>query len=394
MRVPERQVLHLGVAGFPVAVERVVDPSLRERPLVIAPPVPRARVLFASAEAGREGIQPGMRVDEARRQCRGLVLLPPNDPLYARAGKAVLDVAGRFSPVLEPRAHGCVYLDVTGTGRLFGQAIDVASQLRKELTATLRLEAAVGVAVNKLVSRVAADVTKPTGLLDVRAGDEAPFLAPLHVARLPGVGSVTARELKALNVRLVRQMALLEVEHLTLVFGRFGVVLHQRAQGIDPRPVRLPARRLAVHREATLPEDSNDPCELRATLRTLVDRIGRELRARKLRASRLQLEIRYADTRTATGGDRLAVPASLDAPLWRACAELFRHVSQRRTRVRGFLLVALGLVRESGQLTLFEDADSRREERVGVAFDRVREAFGEDAVCWGGQLPATGSRVS
>ena len=185
MRVLERQVLHLDVAGFPVAVERVVDPTLRDRPLVIAPPVPRARVLFASAEAGREGIQPGMRVDEARRQCRGLVLRPPNDPLYARAGKAVLELTGRFSPVLEPQAHGRIYLDVTGTGRLFGPPIDVAARLRKELIASLRLDAAVGVAANKLVSRVAADVTEPTGLLDIRAGDEAPFLAPLHVARLP-----------------------------------------------------------------------------------------------------------------------------------------------------------------------------------------------------------------
>jgi DNA polymerase-4 len=386
MRIVERQVLHLDVADFAVAVERVADPALRERPVVVAPPTVRALVTAASTEARREGIRPGMPLAEARRRCRSLRALPPNEPLYARAGRAVMEVAGRFSPVLEPRAHGRVYIDVTGTGRLFGSPVDAAARLRKELSRALRLPAALGVAVNKLVSRVAADVTEPSGLLDVRAGDEAPFLAPLQVERLPGVGAAIGRELRALNVRLVRQLATVETEHLTMAFGRFGVVLHQRALGIDPRPVQPPVRKPVLRREVTLAEDTNDPLRLRAALRGLVEGAGRELRARRRTASRLRLVVGYADGRVDVGAGRFPAPANLDQRLWRVADALLGRSLTRRVRVRSLSLSVSGLAPESGQLMLFDDGPLLRESALGAALDRIRDRYGAGVVRRGGEL--------
>jgi DNA polymerase-4 len=387
MRLVERQVLHLDIADFAVAVEQVADPALRERPVVVAPPAVRALVVAVSTEARREGIFPGMPLVEARRRCRGLAALPPNEQLYARAGRAVLDVAGRFSPLIEPKSHGRVYLDVTGTGRLFGSSLDTAARLRKELSASLRLPAAVGLAVNKLVSRVAAGVTEPSGLLDVRAGDEAPFLAPLLVGLLPGVGAATARDLRALNVRLVRQLAAIDIGHLAMAFGRFGTVLHQRALGIDPRPVQPPARRPELREECTLDEDSNDPRELRASLRRLVERAGRELRARRATVSRLRLVVRYADARTDVAAGRFHEASNLDARLWRAAAALLGQALGRRLRVRGLTLLASGLAPEVGQLTLFDDDACRREAALSAALDRISDRYGMEAVRRGVDLP-------
>lgn len=387
----ERQVLHVDVADFPVAVERVVDPALRGRPLVIAPPLARAVVLCASSEARQDGIRPDMLLLEAKRLCRGLQVLPPNPPLYARAGRAIGELTGRFSPLIEPKSDGRVYLDVTGTGRLFGPPVDLADRLRRELLAGLRLDAAIGIAVNKLVSRVAADVTEPAGLLDVRLGDEASFLAPLAVGRLPGVGPPVSRELSALNVRWVRQLALIELEHLVLCFGRFGHVLHQRALGIDPRPVQPQASEPGIRREVTLGEDSNDPDRLRAVLRSLVGEIGRELRARGVSASELRLELQYADSKHAAGSARLAVPASLDGGLWPAAESLLARVLVRRVRVRSCLLQGLGLARPSRQLLLFDDeleVEVDRESALMRALDRIRARHGQAAVRFGVELSA------
>ena len=380
MRVLDRQVLHLDVADFPVAVERVADARLRERPVVVAPPAVRALALSVSAEARWEGIRPGMPVQEARRRCRGLVVLPPNEPLYARAFRAVVELSGRFSPLIEPGPQGRVYLDATGTAGLFGPPVDLAARLRQELLASLRLDAAVGVAVNKLVSRVAADLTEPSGLLDVRAGEEAPFLAPLKVGRLPGVGGVVIRELKALNVRIVRQLAAIEVEHLALAFGRVGIVLHQRARGIDPRPVCPPVRQPEIRRETTLGEDTNELVELRAALRALVESAGRELRALGMTAFRLDLKIRYADARKDRGTGRFASPSSLDPELWRAADALLRRTLSRRVRVRGLELWLGGLARRPVQLGLFENETLRRERELTTALDRIRSRHGEGAV--------------
>src|SRR5207247_5320613 len=150
------------------------------------------------------------------------------------------------------------FLDLTGTRRLFGRPADAAARLSREVHSGLRLPAAVGIAVNKTVSRVAADQTEPAGLLDIAHGDEASFLAPLPATRLPGVAGDVKSTLSDLNIRIVREIAELDVGHLTLLFGRFGIVLHERALGIDPTPVHPPEEEPAVVEEVILTEDTNE----------------------------------------------------------------------------------------------------------------------------------------
>ena len=380
------QVVHLDVADFAVAVERVVDPGLHGRPVIVAPDGDRALVSTVSREARREGIRSGMPLREALRRCRSACLVRPNEPLYARAFKAVGEVAGRFSPVLEPGSYGRIYLDVTGTGRLFGSPLDLAAQLRRELSDRLRLDAAVGVAANKLVSRVAADLTEPAGLLDVRTGDEAPFLAPLRVQRLPGIGAAVGRELDALNIRRVRQLAMMEPAHLDLAFGRFGAVLQQRARGVDPRPVRPPLRKPEVCREETLQEDSNDPAVLRAAFRALVESAGLELRTRGLTSARMALELRYADSRTTARSVRAGLPLARIPELWRSAERLLEETLSRRVRVRHLRFRLAGLARRPRQLELFPQPSP--DEPLTAALDRIRNRFGESALVHGLQVRA------
>ena len=379
------QVIHLDVADFAVAVERVVDPGLCNRPVILAPDADRALVATVSREARREGVRPGMPLREALRRCGGARVGRPNETLYARAFKAVGEVAGRFSPVLEPASPGRIYLDVTGTDRLFGPPLDLAARLRRELSARLRLNTAVGVAANKLVSRVAADLTEPDGLLDVRTGDEAPFLAPLRVQRLPGVGAAVGRELDALNIRWVRQLAVMEPAHLDLAFGRFGAVLRQRALGIDPRPVQPPLRKPEVQREETLEEDSNDPAVLRAAFRTLVESAGLELRVRGLTAARMALELRYADSRATARSVRARRPLQQISELWRSAEELLEAALSRRVRVRHLRFRLAGLASRPRQMELFGEPSPERP--LTTAMDRIRTRFGETALLHGLQLP-------
>jgi DNA polymerase IV len=383
-----RSVLHLEVADFPVAIARIGDPSLRGRPVAVAPSAVRALVLAASAEARREGIRPGMPLREASRRCRGLRILPPDEALWSRATRAIIEAAERFSPIVEPSSLGRAYLDVTGTSRLLGRPLDVASRLRSEMLASLSLDAAVGLAVNKVVSRVAADLTEPSGLLDVKPGEEAPFLAPLPVERLPGVGREAARELRALNVRTVGRLAAVSADLLVAAFGPFGVILHQRAVGVDPRPVRPKALKTEVAREVLLSEDTNDRHALRGALRRLVEETGRELRLRGLASSRLRLAIGYADARAGEGLFSLPIPASDDGELWRAADRLLERVLERRVRVRRIGVRAERLasrtVRPRSLFDLVEpDVARRSEEALTAALDRIRDRHGRDAIRWG-----------
>ena len=359
--LPERDVVHLDIAAFAVAVERVREPRLRGRPVVVAPPTPRGVVLAASFEARRVGVGRGMPVSRAARICRDVIVLTPDEPFYARAAAAVREILGRFTPLVEPASGGRWFLDLTGTRRLFGRPADAAARIAREVNGRLRLPAAVGVAVNKTVSRVAADETEPAGLLDVAHGDEASFLAPLPAVRLPGVAGDVKSTLSDLNIRIVREIAELDAGHLTLLFGRFGIVLHERALGIDPTPVRVPETEPAVVEEAAFAEDTNDLSAIEAALFDLARRTGLALRRRGVSTGRLEVRIRYADGEKAAARADLREPADLDPHLFLEASRLLRRALARRVRARDLTLRATRLARRPRQMSLFEEGAYRRD---------------------------------
>lgn len=383
--LPERDVVHLDIAAFAVAVERVRTPRLRGRPVVVAPPTSRGVVMTASLEARRAGIGRGTPIARARKLCRDVIVLTPDEPLYARAAAAVREILGRFTPLIEPASGGRWYLDLTGTGRLFGRPTATAARIAHEVGERLRLPAAVGVAVNKTVSRVAADVTEPAGLLDIAHGDEAAFLAPLPAVRLPGVAGEVRRSLGDLNIRIVREIAALEVGHLTMLFGRFGIVLHQRALGIDPAPVRVPEDEPAVTHETTLAEDTNDREAIAAALFELARLTALDLRARGVTAGRLEVRVRYTDGEKALAGAQLREPTNLDPYLFAEAERLLGRALTRRVRVRGLTVAARGLARRPRQMSLFEEGTYRRDARLVSALTALRAKYGDRSVTYAGR---------
>src|SRR5512134_2685612 len=190
--MPPRSVLFVDPPAFCTTVEALVAPGLRSRPAVVAPPgADRAVVLALSAEARLAGVERGMAVRQARKLCHDLVLLPPNPRLYARASRALHQILRVYAPVIEPRGYGHAFLDLTGTGRLFGPPVDVAMRGRREVRERLRFPLSVGVAANKLVSQAAvradrwAEESTDEDALVVPFGIEARFLAPKPLIVMP-----------------------------------------------------------------------------------------------------------------------------------------------------------------------------------------------------------------
>jgi DNA polymerase IV len=369
----QRDIVYVDIAGFAVTVERLVHPDLRGRPVVIASAgTPRATVLGLSREAWESGIHTGMAVPVAARACRNLIVRPPDEPLYARASAAVCRILQRYSPVLEPSGYGHAYVDLTGTGRLFGPARDAATRARAEIRAQLRIEASVGLASNKLVSRIAAVVTKPAGLQDIHRGDERAFLSPLPVRLLPGVGPRTQEQLRELNVRTVREVVSIGVERLTMAFGRPGLLLYLRAEGIDHTPVYPPRAVPGLNEEETLASDTNDVDELRRVLAEVCARAARRLRSEGQRAERIVLTVRYSDCRESSGSAKAGSACHSAAALYARAALLFDRVLSRRTRVRSLAVRLSGLSRGPLQLDLFSDGKAERQSKLEGALELLR----------------------
>ncbi|MDI9611768.1 MAG: DNA polymerase IV [Acidobacteriota bacterium] len=381
----DREIIYLAVRSFPVAVERVVHPELRRRPVVVAPrSAARSVVTALSPEAWRAGVRKGMPLARALRCCRDTIVLPPNEPLYLRASRAICGVLAAYSPVLEPSGYGHAYLDVTGTGRLWGPPRDAAWKARREIRRRLGLEAALGIASNKMVSRIASEVTRTAGLQDVPHGDEASFLSPLPVGLLPGVGPRTGERFRELNLSVIRDVAAMRPEHLALAFGRFGFLLRERALGIDRTPV-VPARSVpALELEKALGEDSNDYGLLARELAGLCARAGERLRAEGRRAGRVEVRVRYADYGEGVGRAGMAVPLESSAALYGAALPLLRRALGRRTRVRSMRLRLEALSAGPVQMDLFADPGAARRLKLEQALDALGRRYGRPVL-----LPAS-----
>ncbi|MCX7786794.1 MAG: hypothetical protein N2442_03745 [Spirochaetes bacterium] len=387
-RVEESTILHVNVTDFMAAVEEVRDPSLRGRPFVVGwQGRSRAIVLAVSETAFQEGVRRGMWLEVARKKVRTLKVLAPCYEVYHRADARLAEVARRFSPVVEQRGGGHLYLDLTGTRRLFGPPVDCAERVRKEIIEATDLFPALGLASAKVVSKVGTRVARPSGFIAVPRGEERSFLAPLDVSLLPGVGARLLTRLHLLRVRTIGELASLSEEEAD-VLGPYGLVLRNRALGMDTTPLKVGSRGLAGQRGTgentlsagiSLPEDANDVHLLLSALRSLLFDLGFTLRTRGLSARTLRLQVTYSDGIQAHGTWRFPTPVSSDGELMKAGQVLLPRVLRRRIRVRTLRCDLGGLEPETGQLDM-EGMHEGKVRTLQESLDRIRNRFGREGI--------------
>ena len=391
-----RHIIHLHIPSFPIAVARVCRPELRDRPVAVAPShSERALILFASLEARKEGIFKGMPLSKAMQRCPGLTALPPDPGLTERACRAMAKVVGRYTPLWEPSRPGHIYLDVTGTERLWGRAKDTAYRLRQEIQARLRLSGTAGVAGNKMVSSIASRITPSLEVLDVNHGREPSFMAPLKVGVVPGIGRFRCKVLlEDLNIFRVQELAALDMGSLKLIFGRQAYVIHQRTLGIDPTPVYPAPRKPMMSEEVTLPQDENDDQKLLSTLYGLAEKCAYRMRNRELIPRKTGLLIRYSDQMEAKSQVKLPHTRFWGFDLYAPLEKLFFKLCNRRVRVRFMRVWFRDFSAPDRQLSLFSAPSPMAEKQSAViqALDRIRKQHGEEMIGKGGRYTAQGER--
>jgi DNA polymerase-4 len=375
-----RHIIHIHIPAFAIAVARVSEPRLKDRPVVVVPPQSeRSLILSASLEARKEGIYKGMPLGRAVRLCPGLTVLPPNPALTEKASRALSDTASHFTPLWEPFRPGHIYLDVTGTERLWGRAKDTASRIRREVRDRFSLAANLGVSENKMVSSIASRVIRSEGVFDVDHGLEASFMAPFKVDVIPGIGHVRRKILmEELRITLVQELAALDPGGLKILFGREAYVIHQRALGIDPTPVFPAPAKPTVSEEIVLAEDENDNHTLLGVLYTLVERCAKRLRIKAAFPGKAAILIRYSDQMEAKRQVRLPRLSFWDFDLYRPLEDLFFRACTRRVRVRFMRIWFWDFSAPPNQLSLFQIPEPSREKatRMIQALDRIRERYG------------------
>ncbi|MGD8541178.1 MAG: hypothetical protein PVI27_09985 [Desulfobacteraceae bacterium] len=385
MNVGERFIIHINVADFAVAVERMVDARLRARPVVIAPQgAARGAVYDMSEEAYQNGVRKGMPLGRALCRCPEAVVLAPHPDRYERGMRLLLRHARPYAPRVEMTDHqGHLFLDLTGTGRLWGAPHDVAARIRRAVRGEMGVAPVWSVAPSKLVAKVATRVVKPDGDCIVRAGEEEAFLAPLPLGLIPGIAAEDAARLREFNLTRAGEVARLSGDQLAVVFGRRGEGLRAAVRGIDPSPVRsLGQAPPVVVADHAFGDDTNAAAVVEGAVYRLVERAGAALRRRGLAARRVGIVLDYCDG-VRVARQAAARPATAnDCFLFAAAASALGRAWTRRLRIRHLRLVCDRLVPPPAQLELFAaDRETRRRRHdLVAAIDAVRGRFGFGAI--------------
>lgn len=381
----QRSIIHINVVGFSLAVAALSQPRLRGAPAVVATAgANRRMVLDVSSQAWQGGVRKGMRLEEALRCCPEVAVVLPMPTQYQRVSERLVEELGRFSPRVEPAGPGHLFADVSGTERLWGRPLDCAARLRDTIIKSLGLDAVVGVASSKLMSKVATRLIPPSGVCGVIDGCEEAVLAPLPLRLLPGLDEQELRALAQFNVTTVQQLRALKPTELNRVFGERGADIARCAQGIDTSAVRLRGEAAPVVQESmTMAGQTNDAGALQRALFCLVEHAGATLRRGGLAPRRLTLTLGYSDGGRTRAALRLSTPISGDLTLFRHAQGLLGQCLSRRVRVGEMTLLCSELSFPYGQLDLFDT--SQREQQLMEALDKVRNKFGHATIGFSGR---------
>jgi DNA polymerase-4 len=355
----QRAILHVDMDAFYASVEIRDDPRLKGKPVVVGGAARRGVVLAASYEARPFGVRSAMPMARALRLCPSLIVVPPDFEKYAKASDQVFEIFHRFTPEVEGLSLDEAFLDVTRSQALKGPAVEQAKAIKSEIRRATQLTASVGIAEVMFAAKIASDLSKPDGLLEVPPGKVPGFLAPLPASRLWGVGPKTDEVLKSAGLLTIGDVARADRAYLEARLGSIGPWLHDLAHGIDERQVQPDALAKSIGAEET--------------------------RRNGLKARSVHLKVKYFDFRILTRQETLPLPTDDGAEIYQVAARLLTKVEARPVRLTGVHAGDLGA--DAPQLGLF-DAERKKRDRLNRSLDAIAEKFGSDAVLPAHLLPA------
>lgn len=373
-------VFHIRLRHFELQAERMMDPSLRTRPIaVLSSQNQNGTIISLSPEAEEEGLYTGMKVSTARHMSHGVQMLPYNQSLYQRLNQYVYQTVSSFTPVVEPSGFGQYYLDMNGMKSVYQNFQNTGLSIIREITDKTRLSGVVGISANKLVSQISTSVI-PESIHEVNYGEEAFFLSPLHVPVLPSTQERIVK--KMLQFLFVQQISHLQdmiqfPDTFRTLFGDFAHRLSMEARGKDLSVVSPPLLQNHIIKQIVVPGDTNDENTLQALVKHLAEQVAFKLRRRRETAKKVKLEVHYTDGMQSARTGRFH--ANDDVSVIQVCQALFDKANHRRNRIRSILLDVSDFHPFSEQTCLFQTEESRNM-ALSRAIETVRKKYGIQSV--------------
>ena len=382
-------IIHIDMDAYYASVEIRDNPELADKPVIIGgSPNGRGVVSTANYIARRYGVHSAMASSRAGKLCPHGVFIRPRMDYYAAISKQIREIFHSYTDLVEPLSLDEAFIDVTGSQKLFGDAVTIAKEIKSRISSELGLTASAGVAPNKFLAKVASDLQKPDGLVVVEPERIQAFLDPLPVSRIWGVGAQTQKRLESYGVHTIAHLRQLPMETLKSAFGINSDHFWRLSRGLDTRAVVPDRDAKSISHETTFHVDLTEQDALRAWLLDLTDQVARRMRWYKIVGRTVQLKIRYSNFETLTRSRTLPEPTNATEALARVAADLLKDSDLKFDR--GIRLIGMG-VSQLGchrpvQLSLFDQEEIERSKRIDKATDEIRDKFGKMALKRGSTL--------
>jgi DNA polymerase-4 len=369
-------ISHMDLDSFFVSVERLRNSSFVGKPLIIGGQSDRGVVASCSYEARKFGVHSAMPMKQARILCPDALVIRGDSQLYSDYSHMVTEVIAESVPLYEKSSIDEFYIDLTGMDKFFG-CWKMSLELRDKILRETGLPISFGLSANKTVSKIATGTAKPAGQAFVEHGTEIPFLAPLSVKKIPGVGNETYKTLRNLGIQYIKTVQEIPRELMFKTLQKTGIEIWKKAQGIDDRPIEQYQERKSISTERTFEKDTIDVVMLKNLMSAMAENLAYQLRKGNKLCACVTVKIRYSDFNTHSIQAKIPY-TSADHVLIKRTLELFDKLFQKRLLIRLIGVRFSDLVSGGFQINLFEET----EELVNLyqAMDSIRNRFGDSAV--------------
>jgi len=385
----QKVIFLVDMNAFFISCEMTRDHSLVGIPAAVAgdPQKRSGIILAANYEARSFGVKTAMVLHEALKLCPKMILVPPDHHFYGEKSKEVMDLLSNYTPILEQNSIDEAWLDMTGCEGLFGKPVEAAKRIMDEIKDRLGLWCSIGIAENKFLAKMAAEMKKPLGITELWERDIPEKLWPLPVKEMYGVGGKTAEKLNRMGIKTISDLARFDINLIVKAFGKSGNEIYLRANGIDNSPV-LPRKAddmKSIGRSTTLPEDISEIEKAKIVLMELADDIGVTARRHSKKGRTVHITLKYSDFQVVTR--QTTVPATFSTKeIYQAGCGL---LEQNWNRLRPVRLIGIGLSGfhedfSSDQLSLFDQMEdnvkNEKNERIDEAMDKIRSKHGAGVI--------------
>ena len=385
----QKVIFLVDMNAFFISCEMTRNPSLIGIPAAVAgdPKKRSGIILAANYEARSCGIKTTMVLHEALRLCPKLILVPPDHHFYEQKSEEVMNLLSSYTPILEQNSIDEAWLDMTGSEGLFGKPVMAAKRIMDEIKDRLGLWCSIGIAKNKLLAKMAAEMKKPLGITELWRDDIPTKFWPLPVKEMYGIGGKTAEKLNRMGIRTISELARLDVNLLVKTFGKGGNEIHLHANGIDHSPVvaHMADEMKSIGRSKTLLADISDIEKAKLILMELADDVGTTARRHGKKGRTVHITLKYSDFQVVTR--QATIPATCTTKeIYQAGCGLLEQNWNRLHSVRLIGISLSGFHEEcsSSQMSLFDQTENNakddKNERIDKAMDKIRNKHGSEKI--------------